>query len=187
MTKILSPKDVAHKAIISAYDMLPKTMNSTAATTILLAIGLQESLLTHRWQVVNLARPNSMGPARSFWQFEKGGLVGVLSHNASKVYAQQVCRQYQVPNTADKVHAIMHLEQNDPLSAAMARLLLWTDPAPIPDQARSAFHYYVRNWRPGAYFNGSQPQQATLMAKFISNYEEARCYVSKLYGTPSDA
>ena len=38
----------------------------------------------------------------------------------------------------------------DPLAAAFARLLLWTDPRPIPSGSpQAAWDYYIRNWRPG--------------------------------------
>ena len=50
----------------------------------LLAIGLQESRLTHRRQIG--------GPARGLWQFERGGgVAGVLRHAASRDHALSVC------------------------------------------------------------------------------------------------
>jgi hypothetical protein len=109
----------------------------------LLAIAGQESGWTHRVQVG--------GPAHSFWQFEEGGGVrGVLSHPATKDKIKSVCAELGVPCEADAVYQAMI--NNDVLAACMARLLLFTDPAPLP--AVGAWHdgwdYYQRNWRPGA-------------------------------------
>lgn len=162
--------DTALDAIHQAYVLLPTQMGSKAATTMLIAIALQESLLEHRWQVVNKRKPNVMGPARSFWQFEVGGLRGVFRHRASAAHAQSVARTYQVKSEAQEVHEVMHMEQFDGLSAAMARLLLWTDAADLPDNAPQAFDYYQRNWRPGAYDRGSKATKAKLEKKFLANY-----------------
>lgn len=52
-------------------------MDSAAARCQMLAIGLQESRLQHRRQ--------NGGPARGFWQFEKGGGVkGILFHETAQ-------------------------------------------------------------------------------------------------------
>ena len=48
-------------------EVLRGKFRSTAADVLLLAIGLQESRFEHRQQIG--------GPARSFWQFERGGGV----------------------------------------------------------------------------------------------------------------
>lgn len=48
--------------------LLPAKMESPQAVVMLLTIGLQESLFEHRRQLGN-------GPARSFWQMERGGGV----------------------------------------------------------------------------------------------------------------
>ncbi|MFC0669487.1 Arm DNA-binding domain-containing protein [Azotobacter chroococcum] len=43
------------------------------------------------------------------------------------------------------------LEHDDILAAAFARLLLWTDPAPLPavGEVAKSWDLYVRTWRPG--------------------------------------
>jgi hypothetical protein len=43
------------------------------------------------------------------------------------------------------------LETDDILAARLARLLLWTDPRPLPvrGDAAAGWNYYIRNWRPG--------------------------------------
>ena len=68
--------EVLRLAIEPALLLLPARMESAEATVMLLAIGLQESRLEHRRQI--------KGPARSFWQAEKGGgmVHGVLRHPA---------------------------------------------------------------------------------------------------------
>jgi hypothetical protein len=43
------------------------------------------------------------------------------------------------------------LERDDVLAFAFGRLLLWTDPKPLPGEhdAASGWDLYVRTWRPG--------------------------------------
>lgn len=123
--------------------VLPSLTFDDRAKVMLLAIGQQESAFEHRVQMGN-------GPARSFWQFERGGGVkGVLQHPASKVFAAALCRSRDVPATAQEVWARMAAD--DVLGCGMARLLLLTDPAPLPalTQRDMAWAYYERNWRPG--------------------------------------
>lgn len=129
-------------AIAPALALLPARMNSPAAEVMLLAIGLQESRLTHRRQIG--------GPARGLWQFERGGGVrGVLLHPASREHAAKVCAARGVePSEAAVYNA---LEHDDVLAAAFARLLLWTDPLPLPAPGRAdaGWNLYLRTWRPG--------------------------------------
>jgi len=117
-------------AIAPALAMLPERMTSLAAERQLIAIGLQESRLTHRRQIG--------GPARGLWQFERGGGVrGVLMHPASRSHALIVCTLRNVAPTATAVYAA--LEHDDVLAAAFARLLLWTDPQALPDDAQGGW------------------------------------------------
>lgn len=129
-------------AIDEALLLLPAKMDSKQARVMLLAIGLQESRFEHRRQIG--------GPARGFWQFEKGGGVkGVLTHPTSKDHAIAVCDDREVAATPDQVY--QSLEFDDVLAAAFARLLLFTDPYPLPKlgDAEYAWDYYLRTWRPG--------------------------------------
>lgn len=122
--------------------LLPSTMDTTKARVLLLAIGLQESRFENRRQIG--------GPARGFWQFEKGGgVVGVLTHPSTRKYAADVCKEQGVEPTAAAVYPA--LERDDLLACAFARLLLFTDPKAIPaiGYPAAAWDYYVRNWRPG--------------------------------------
>ena len=133
---------VVEQAIWPAYALLPSRMDSDRATVMLLAIGLQESRFEHRRQI--------KGPARGFWQFERGGGVrGVLTHPATAALAREVCVAREVLPTSHAVYD--RLEHDDVLAAAFARLLLWTDPPPLPPipHAPAAWSLYLRTWRPG--------------------------------------
>lgn len=131
-------------------EILPAKFDSPEADVMLLAIGLQESRLVDRYQVIDRARPHIKGAARGLWQFEHGGgVIGVLQHLASARYAKAACAIRQVSTVSMDVYQA--LEHDDLLACAIARLLLWTDRAPLPPlgQEEAAWNYYLRNWRPG--------------------------------------
>ena len=129
-------------AINPAMALLPPKMTSDKATVMLLAIGLQESRLTHRKQIG--------GPAKSFLQFESGGGVkGVMTHSTSSASAKILCETLAVP--FDR-HAIFQaMEFNDVLAFGLGRLLLYTDHKALPEigDAQAAWDLYQRVWRPG--------------------------------------
>lgn len=139
----------------AAYELLPDKMNTPQATVLLLAIGLQESELVNRTQKRN-------GPARGLWQFEMvgGGVDQVLEHHAVKANTAAVCKAHSVPLHREAIHAA--LEYDDVLAAALARLLLWTDPEPLPalDDLMDCWWCYQRVWRPG------QPRQQDWLKNF---------------------
>jgi hypothetical protein len=125
-----------------------------AAEALLVAIGLQESRFVHRDQVVSGKQPGEIGPATGFWQFEKGGGVrGVMGHPASRRVAQALVADAGLPWDADAIWRHFATPAGDELACAFARLLLLTDPAPLPKAddalAPAAWDYYLRNWRPG--------------------------------------
>lgn len=123
-------------------DVLPGRFASREASVMLLAIGLQESRFEFRRQ--------RKGPARGLWQFERGGGVqGVMTHPSTRRYAAAVCVLRNVRFVADDVYD--KLEHDDLLACAFARLLLFSDPRPLPaiGDADAAWDYYLRNWRPG--------------------------------------
>lgn len=142
--------------------MLPPQMGISPARVLLCAINLQENPKRFEQQV--------NGPARGDYQFEKGGGVkGVMTHPASKRLAEEVCRARGVEFSAESIYQAIG---RDPvLAAALARLLLWTDPKPLPatGDEQGAWDLYLRLWRPGAYER--QPQE--LRAKFKRNYAAA--------------
>lgn len=162
-----------------ALELLPSRMDSDQSRVLLLAICGQEADFRHRWQVTDRARPEAMGPARGLWQFERGGGVrGVLNHPASKALAFDVCQERGVAPTMAAVYGALHAD--DVLAACFARLLLWTDPAPLPalGDVDTAFALYLRTWRPGAYDRGSPKVRAELRRKWGSYYEQAMLAVA---------
>lgn len=153
---------IRREAILPALALLPARMNSPNAIALLLAIGLQESRLTHRRQIG--------GPARGLWQFERGGGVrGVLEHPSSKKLAAAVCEARGVEPIASRVYEA--LEDDDVLAAAFARLLLWTDPKPLPaiGDTQSGWDLYIRTWRPG------KPHRHTWDALYATAIEDLPC------------
>lgn len=141
----MTPKDILDGAIDPAIALLSTlgVSSDNRARVLMLAIAGQESAWSHRLQVG--------GPARSYWQFEEGGGVqGVLHHPASAPKIQLVCRHFDIQGDVPTVYEAM--AWHDVLAASMARLLLFTDPAPLPNvgQVNEAWEYYRRNWRPGS-------------------------------------
>lgn len=137
----------AVQAVNEALRLLPPAMDSKEARAMLYAIGLQESRFTHRAQVLN---GGGKGPARGYWQFERGGgVTGVLRHPASRFWMNSACNARNVP--VQPMNVWLALETDDVLAAAAARLLLFTDPARLPaiGEQSEAWRQYTRNWRPG--------------------------------------
>lgn len=140
-------KQIISSAVAPGLALLPQRMDTPAARVMLLAIGLQESRFMHRQQIG--------GPARGFWQFEKGtratrgGVWGVYLHPASKDRLVALCKARSVSCDPDAIYAA--LEYDDVLAAGVARLLLWTDPKALPaiGDADAGWALYLRTWRPG--------------------------------------
>jgi hypothetical protein len=141
---------VAMTALDAALDLLPRRMDTPRARVLLLAIGLQESRLTHRRQLVGTP-PKPAGPAAGLWQFERGGgCLGVMTHPASRDLMRWVCADRgQAGVTAAGLWR--GIQTDDVLAAAAARLLLYTDPAALPSitDPGAAWECYTRVWRPG--------------------------------------
>lgn len=138
-----------HGAVTKALYMLPPAMTSPQARVMLFAIGLQESRFQHRFQIVQ-GRPGVKGPARGYWQFERGGgCKGVVEHPASRFWMHHICQARGVPFNATAIWNA--IETDDVLAAAAARLLLFTDPRKLPDlgDEKGAWNLYTRVWRPG--------------------------------------
>jgi hypothetical protein len=127
-------------AVLADTTALP--VQSPEAEVLLLAIATQESALRYRHQV--------NGPARGFFQFEKmGGLQGVLNHRRTRDQIRSVCGALALPGDLDGLWEA--LPWCDPLQVALARLLLWSDPKPLPTigDKDTAWDTYIRCWRPG--------------------------------------
>lgn len=136
--------ELAHRYIIpAAFSILPAAMASNEAHAMLLAIGLQESRFRERRQ--------HRGPARGFWQFEEGGVRGVLEHESTHVAIAQAMVTIRYDHTLDPDLVLAALEFSDVLAAAFARCLLWTHPDRMPGPAGSAeaWAIYLDTWRPG--------------------------------------
>lgn len=134
---------IGRSGLDPALKMLPPAMDTERARVMLCAISLQESRCVHRRQIGN-------GPARGLLQFEEGGGVrGVMRHEATRALAREICEKRKVvfePNTVWRA-----LETDDVLAFAFGRLLLYSDPKPLPglSQPPLAWAYYLRTWRPG--------------------------------------
>jgi hypothetical protein len=113
---------------------------SDSARVLVMAIAGQESRWTARRQVG--------GPARSYWQFEQGGGVAGLFRVTPRQLGT-VCAACDV--TFDAATVFEAMAWHDTLACAMARLLLWTDPAPLPavGDRDASWQYYLDLWRPG--------------------------------------
>lgn len=150
----MTPIKFKTEALEPAYDILPPNMRSQKATVMVLAICLQESRFKHRYQIVQ-GRPGVKGPARGFAQFElgteksRGGVWGVYLHYASRPHLKVVCEKLGIKFEPRAIWEA--LETNDVLAAAVARLLLYTDPHSLPElgSAGAAWNLYIRTWRPG--------------------------------------
>lgn len=115
---------------------------SACAENLLLAIALQESNLSARIQ-----GPNDAGPARSFWQFEKIGVVDVFQRQ--KTALKVMCDVLVLPCEPGKLHLMM--AYNDMIACVIARLTLRLDPRSLglATTEEGAWDYYIKNWRPG--------------------------------------
>lgn len=133
------------QAVQDAFTLLPAKMDTPAARVILAAIGYQESKYLTRRQYGN-------GPAAGYWQFERGGIKGVMLHKSTARLAMGVCQALIVEFNSEAIWKA--LQHDDVLAAAFARLLMWTDSKPLPalgDQ-QAAWHLYAdkaRTWSPG--------------------------------------
>lgn len=184
--------DLLHRRIIpAAYDVLPPAMASDRATAMLLAIALQESKAQHRKQ--------TGGPARSFWQFERVGVAGVLGHKSSRNHITSAMVALCEPAGIEAAHsAITH---NDVLAACFARCLLWQlpDSLPGPNEPERAWTQYLTAWRPGkpkpgtwgAYYHdawqrvlGVSPKRSTAM--YQPKYNHLRDQILAIAGTVRD-
>ncbi len=118
--------------------------DSLQARIQLAATGLQESRFMDRVQVG--------GPAHSFWQMEQGGGVhGALTSDVTRSIAVELCASFNIEPTEEAVYAALVLPQNDCLACALARLIYFADPTPLPQigDVDGSWKCYVRNWRPG--------------------------------------
>lgn len=138
----MSPELFIHLGLDPALALLPKEMDSVRARAFVIAICLQESKLEHR-------RQGGGGPARSYAQFERAGILGVLTHEQSQAHASAICALLDVKPLVSNIYTA--IEFNDVLAAAFTRLLIWTLPQALPrrDEHQAAWTQYLEAWRPG--------------------------------------
>lgn len=144
----MTPKECIAGAITPALSLLPGKMDTPAARVMLLAIGLQESHLIYR-------RQQPTGPARGLWQCEqgtrasRGGIWGLYLFPTTSSTLVDLCAARGVSH--DPVEIYNALEHDDVLAAGCARLLLYTDPKPLPsvDDVQGSWNLYLRVWSPG--------------------------------------
>lgn len=151
-----SPGTVLEEVINPALEPLPAAMHTNMARIALLAIAIQESNLAHREQVG--------GPARSLWQFERGGIIAVLEHPSVGAIAARACGQHGVLPAAGPVYDAFLTD--DGLGAVFARCLLWADPHTLPTDASGVFSAYLRQWRPGDYTRGDADRRKAIRARW---------------------
>ncbi|WP_043309275.1 hypothetical protein [Pseudomonas sp. ML96] len=166
-------REIRNGPLAEALLLLPAKMTKPAAEIQLLATHLQEAPNGEQCQLP--VRPGKCGPARGIFQFELGGgVAGVLRHRSSRQHVLEVCAALGVPPTEQGIFDALP-GTVDVLDCALARLLYWTDPNPLPDvgAVETAWRYYLRNWRPGAYANGTAQERAKLRQKWSVNYAHA--------------
>lgn len=142
------------QAVDQAFALLPGKLDSKQVRIQHAAIGFQESGFLARRQVITVTRDGKKqnvpeGPAVSFWQFERGGINGVINfyRNDVQKWARAVCQARGVPFELEAVWSAM--QTDDVLGAAFARLLMFTDAAPVPTTPVDGWLMYLRTWRPG--------------------------------------
>lgn len=148
MTPALTPERLLRLTVAPVLAWLGSDWGISSdrrAAVLLLAIAGQECGLADRCQITAGGR---RGPARGLWQFEMaGGVLGVLRHPQSRAIAESVCSALLVRPEPEPVWTA--IEHNDTLACAFARLLLWTDPRALPEDAAGGWALYTRLWRPG--------------------------------------
>ena len=132
-------------SIEPALAWLPPKMTSQAAMLQMGTTALQESRLEHRRQMGN-------GPARSFYQMERTGMVlGLLKHPQAEVRSLAIAACNWRGVEPDSLAVWNAIEHDDVFASTLARLGYWADPLPLPavGQVDAAWLCYLRNWRPG--------------------------------------
>lgn len=140
---------------------LGEPYDSDKAWVLLVAIGLQESGFRTR-------RQGGGGPARGFWQFEKGGGCAEFAAARRLGKFRDVARGLYFPTDAAATYAAIGAGA-DVLACLMARAVLWLDPAKLPEigEEEEAWEYYLRRWRPG------KPHRARWAASYAAAQRQA--------------
>lgn len=156
MAKIASPppfltvRQFLMLVIRPGLAMLDEAKRGPAAECMMLAIALQETGLRYLYQVDGDGRP-LLKLARGFWQFEKGGVRGVLTHPSTAWLRDMLARHGMPGATVDQLH--LALPASSLLQAWCARANLWWFHDPLPQPAAEGQHegwmQYLAIWGPG--------------------------------------
>jgi len=136
----VTPAEFAARILLPSAARFP-FRDSPEARALLLAIAGQESAWMSRFQFG--------GPARGWWQFESEAVADLMNRPTTCLTLKGFCAEQFIPwDAGDLFEAVAW---HDPLAYALARLLLWTDPAPLPavGDRIGALMCYDRLWRPG--------------------------------------
>lgn len=138
----MRPDLLYQAAIKPALSVLPPAMTSPQACVMLLAIAGQESAFLSRWQ-------KGGGPARGYWQCEREAVEDVWQRQHANI--QQVLIDLDYVGVSGESGMWAALPYDATLAAAVARLILYLDRAPLPatNDPETAWDYYLRCWRPG--------------------------------------
>lgn len=172
---MLTLEEIRLNVIAEALQLLPSKMSGSRDKTdvLLLATHLQESPQQLQRQVG--------GPAVGIWQFERnGGIKGVLTHRTTAEAAHVACKALGLDMSGSleaRCRVVYDALQttDDVLDAVFARLLYWTDATKLPEitDEEGCFQYYLRNWRPGAWTNGTPEARKKLRDKWAKNFAKA--------------
>lgn len=134
-----------HDVPFFAYE----TAYQARADAMLLAIAMQESNLEHRVQK-GAGGKELPHLARGWWQCERAGCAGAVSHSAND-WLVEALSNVGVPPMASNLHDLVR--DVDMIAVWVARSLLWALPGPLPavDVAdeEEAWRQYIAAWRPG--------------------------------------
>jgi hypothetical protein len=148
----MKPEAIYRCLLPATQALFPADFNTPKARAMLLAIGLQESDFDHRQQLIVGVREwwrSLTGAACGYWQIERIGIRGVMEHHRAGPMLRKVCDILGYPFDLETLWgAIRH---NDILAVAIARLILWIHPAPLPGPADTdeGWKQYLLTWRPG--------------------------------------
>lgn len=143
----------------AACSLLPSALDTPNAKAMAIAAALQETRFDARRQIG--------GPAHGFWQFELGGVRGVLNHRASQPIIRSVLDRLDYDYAPETSYTA--IEHNDVLAFAYARLLLYTLPQPLPERTDPAegWRQYYDAWRPGKPYPEKWPANYAQAWQFI--------------------
>lgn len=140
----MTPADLLRLTVRPVLVWMGEPYASAEAELMLLAIAGQESGCSVRAQ--------RGGSALGLWQFEWSGVRGLAGPDAKLAgEAARFCCPLGAPPEpmVGEVHRL--LGTNDQMACVVARLLLWSDPYPLPKvgEEDKAWSLYLRLWRPG--------------------------------------